>query len=117
MAPLAVNVAVCPVQIVAGLVANVGVAVTATEAVVVFTQPEEDVPVIVYVWFEVGLTVTELPLNPPGLHVYVDAPLAVNPTELPEHNEAFATLTTGTVLTVTAVVCVPLHEPVVPPIV
>jgi hypothetical protein len=70
LAPLTVNVAELPTQIVAELMLSVREGRTVTEAVVVFTQPAVLVPVIEYVVVIAGFAVTVAPvvaLNPvPG---------------------------------------------------
>jgi len=78
-------------------------------------HPPAAVPTTVYVVVEPGLAVTLAPvvaLRPaPGLHVYVAAPLAVNPTLLPEHNEELGgvTVTVGVGNTLIVMVAVLLH--------
>jgi hypothetical protein len=59
----------------------------------------------------VGFTVTEVPLNDPGIHVYVLAPEPVSVVEFPEHTvvEEAEADTTGLLLTVTVTVDVLLH--------
>jgi hypothetical protein len=66
------------------------------------------VPVMVYTVVTVGLAVTLEPvveLNPvPGLHTYVEAPVAVSVVELPLQIVAGRTVTVGLLTTVTVVV-------------
>ena len=68
-------------------------------------------PITVYVVLVAGDTTTLLPVNAPGFHVYVDAPLAVRvallPTQIDGDEEAGTTVGTG--LTVTLTVCVVVH--------
>jgi uncharacterized protein involved in cysteine biosynthesis len=63
LAPLAVNVAVWPAQILTLLAVTVGLASTLTEAVVDWLHPVV-APLTVYVAFEVGVTVTLAPVAP-----------------------------------------------------
>jgi hypothetical protein len=61
----------------------------------------------------VGLAFTLAPvvaLNPvPGLQEYVEAPLALSATELPEHTVGELTVTVGVGFTVTVVTAVAVH--------
>jgi hypothetical protein len=71
VAPDPFNVTVDPVQIAAleAEAATVGSALTLTATVAVFTQPFALVPVTVYVVFADGATLTEVPVNDPGIQV------------------------------------------------
>jgi len=84
VAPLPVNVAVCPAHITAGLLTalTVGIGFTVTSTVEVPVHPAL-APVTVYVVLDAGETVTFVPTRAPGFHVYVVAPLPVNVAELP----------------------------------
>jgi len=76
-----------PLQIVAfvTVVPTGGKGFTVTRRVAVLVQPVAvKVPVTVYVVVEVGETVIELPLNEPGIQVYVFAPVPVIVTEEPK---------------------------------
>jgi hypothetical protein len=55
--PVALNCAVAPMHIVAGVAVTIGIGFTVTVAVVEFTQPFTSVAVTVYVVVEVGLAV------------------------------------------------------------
>ena len=81
LAPLAINVAVVPEQIVDEFTVTVGKGVTETFAIPVLVQPDA-VPVTVYVVFNEGEAVNVLEVVP-VLHTYVDAPLAVNVADVP----------------------------------
>ena len=63
LAPLAVIVAVCPIQIVEEVTVTVGKGVTDTFAIVVLVQPNA-APVTVYVVFVVGASVNVLNKEP-----------------------------------------------------
>ena len=73
-----------------------------------------------YVDVTAGFAVTEEPViedNPvAGLHIYVVAPVAVSPTEAPWQmpGDAGVTDTVGSGLTVTVIVFVDVHPPLVP---
>jgi hypothetical protein len=60
---------------------------------------------------EVGLSLTVVPLNDPGIQLYVEAPDPVSVTALPVHTAEFDedALTTGRLFTVTATVAVLEH--------
>ena len=82
----------------------------------VFVQPVAVfVPVTVYVVVATGVTVTVVPLNPPGFQVYVFAPVPVMLVEVPAHTVAFVTVvpTAGNGLTVIVLVDVFVHPVVV----
>jgi hypothetical protein len=64
---------------------TVGSGFTPTLIVDVLEHPLASVPVTVYVVADEGTSVTEVPANDPGIHVYVDAPLPVSVTPLPAH--------------------------------
>ena len=91
------------------LAVTVGNGLTVTPTVAVFTQPLAFVPVTVYVVLAVGDTVTDEPDKLPGLHTYVEAPLALNevlpPTQIAEFVELAVTVGNG--LTVIVRVAVP----------
>ena len=77
-------------------------------------HPAAEVPVMVYVVVEAGFAVTLEPVvaDKPvaGLHVYVEAPLAVNTTPgAPAHLLAEGTEITGAGFTVTVTVVVPVQ--------
>src|SRR3954471_12441818 len=78
MAPLAVNVTVCPIHNILALVTavTVGPGVTETTTLPVPVHPLPLVPVAVYTIVEAGVTTTTDPGNEPGFQVYVTAPLA-----------------------------------------
>lgn len=71
VAPVAVNVAELPLQIVAVEVVTltVGVGLTVIVRVAVPVQPFAAVPVTVYVVVEAGDTVTGVPVNEPGIQL------------------------------------------------
>lgn len=106
------SVVASPIQIVPALAVadTVGAAFTATVTVAVLLQPGPFVPVTVYVVVADGLTVTDEPLNDPGIHVYVAVPFAVSvalpPVQMLVLDE---TVTVGCAPTVTAMVCVPVQ--------
>lgn len=79
-------------------------------------HPEAPVPVKVYVVLTDGATVTELPLRLPGIQLYVIAPLPVSVALLPAQIVPGVTedVTVGVVPTVTVIVSVEVHPPVVP---
>jgi len=62
LAPVAVNVAEAPEQMVALFTVTVGLGLTVTVAVAVEVQPAAEVPVIVYVVVAAGLAVTLEPV-------------------------------------------------------
>jgi len=80
---LAVRVAGFPLQRGTGneLILIVGEGNTVTLTVCVFVHPDVVVPVTLYVVVTVGFTITGDPLRFPGLHVYEEAPPAVNVAE------------------------------------
>jgi hypothetical protein len=114
LAPLAVSVADCPLQIVAGVTVITGSTFTVTVTCVDAVHPFPSVPVTVYVMVEVGLAVTEEPVVAlsavAGLHVYVLAPLAVSAVDCPLQIVAGETAITGRGLTFT-VTCVEAVQP------
>lgn len=83
-APEPVSEVLPPLQIVASVAVavTVGGAPTTTVTCAVLEQPA-DVPVIVYVVVEPGVTVCVAPFRLPGIQLYVVAPPPVNVTELP----------------------------------
>jgi hypothetical protein len=107
-----------PEQIVDGLAVaeTVGVGLTVTVTRPVLEQPV-DVPVTVYVVVVTGETVTVVPLNEPGIHEYVVAPLPVNEDELPEQivDGLAVAVTVGVGFTVTVTRPV-LEQPVEVPV-
>lgn len=90
---------------------TVGEAFTVISLVEVAEQPFASVPVTVYVVVVVGETVTDVPVNDPGIHVYVDAPEAVIVVELPEQSVVLVAVvaTVGSGFTVMVRVPVPVH--------
>jgi hypothetical protein len=103
-------------NVIVGLVDGAeGAAMTVTDAEAVFMQLFPSVPVTVKVVFPEGKALTAVPdvlLNPAeGVHIYVEAPPAVNVTESPAHKiaEVGETETVGAVFTVTLVVAVLEH--------
>lgn len=101
-----------PEQIVVfeAVVVTVGVGLTVINRVAVEEHPV-DVPVTVYVVVDVGETVTELPVNDPGIHEYVVAPEAVIEVELPEQIVVLdaVVVTVGVGFTVIKRVAVAVH--------
>ena len=98
-----------------------GVGLIVTTTVCVAVQPPAPVPVKVYVSVVAGFAVTTLPvvaLKPiAGLHVYVVAPVAVNPTEPPEQNVVGpdgVIVTVGLVFTVIGTKAESEQEPLAP---
>ena len=89
-----------------------------TVEVVVAVHPLADVPVTVYVAVAVLLQTTLAPvveLNPAaGLHVYVEAPLAVRVEVAPGHIVAELTEITGLGTTVIVPTADAVHEELVP---
>ena len=69
VAPLAVNTAVAPEQIVAEFTVTVGFGFTVRDNVLVPTQPAADVPATVYIVEDGGFTLIEDPVIPPGFQV------------------------------------------------
>jgi hypothetical protein len=84
---------------------------TAIEIFPVAVQPFASVPVTVYVVVAEGESVTEVPLNDPGIHVYVAAPLPVNVVEAPVQIVVLDAVaeTIGDVYTVIEIVPVPVQ--------
>lgn len=81
MAPVALNVAVSEVQIVTEVEFNVNVGVGLTVILIcLLDEHASTAPTTLYVVLLVGVTVTVVPVRPPGFHVYVVAPDAVNVT-------------------------------------
>lgn len=123
-APDAVKVVVLPLHIVGDEADAVIVGVGFTVIEMVFcaaAHPAAEVPFTVYVTELPGVAITGEPvlaLNEAlGVHVYVNAPLAVRLVELPEHivGEPEDTVIVGVVFTVTATVTgAPVHPAVVP---
>ena len=104
-APVAVIVVLLPEQMIAGFaeVFTTGIAFTVIVLVAVFVHPAAFVAVTVYMVFAVGLTVTGLPLNEPGIQLNdVPVPPAVNVEEAPAQIAAglAETDTVGLALTV-----------------
>ena len=104
-APLAVNVIAFPEHTMFGpLILIIGLGFTVTVAVTILLQLFALLPVRVYTVVVVGLAITDAVLtllNPiDGFHIYEVAPLASKFTELPSHNVALLTVTSGDVLTV-----------------
>jgi len=120
LAPLAVNVVLCPEHIVAGLADAVtdGNGFTVTLTVAVPVHPAALVPVTVYVVVLVGDTVLELPVPRLCDQLYVLAPFAVNVVLCPEHIVAGLAVaaTDGNGFTVTLTVAVPVHPAVLVPV-
>lgn len=87
---------------------TVGEEPTEIAMVCVPVHPLAPVPVTVYVVVDAGVTVTLVPLNDPGIQLYVDAPLPVNVVLPPVQIEVVDALipTAGAALTVTACVAV-----------
>ena len=114
LAPFAVSVADCPVQIVAGATEITGSALTVTVTCVEAVHPLTSVPVTVYVVVVVGFAVTDEPVVAlsavAGVHEYVEAPLAVSVADCPLQIVAGETLITGSGLTVT-VTCTDAVQP------
>ena len=98
-----------PAQIVGALAVavTVGEGFTVITRVAVPVQPAV-VPVTVYVVVIAGETVTEVPVNDPGIQLYVVAPLAVIVVELPEQIVVLVAVvvTVGLGVTLTVTVCV-----------
>jgi hypothetical protein len=63
---------------------------------------------------EAGLSVCAAPLNPPGFHEYVVAPVAVMSVDVEEQIDALFAETVGVVVTLSATVAVPLHPSALP---
>lgn len=116
-APPPVSVVEFPEQIVVddADAVTVGVVLTVTVTFAVDEHPVV-VPVTVYVVVAAGETVTVVPANAPGFHVYEAAPLPVSVVELPEQIVGLAAVavTVGVGFTVIATCAVEEHPPVVP---
>ena len=113
--PAAFNVALPPMQIVelGDEAVTVGCAPTVMTIVCTFVQPFAAVPVTVYVVVTVGVTTTLGPESDPGIHPYVDAPVALSVVFPPVQIELFVAVgvTVGegfTVMTRVAVLVQPL---------
>ena len=109
--PLTVNVVDCPSQMVVEVPVTeaVGGVVTFTVTVCVETHPAAEVPVTVYVVFEVGFTVIAAVVGP-VFHEYELAPKAVKVVDAPEQIVVVpVTLTVGNAFTVMVVVAVAEH--------
>ena len=115
VAPLPVNVAVCPAQIVVANGVKVGVGVTLTVDVIEFVQTPL-LPVTVYVAVVFGLTEIVLVVCPPACHVkLVAVPEAVNVVEFPEQMVVFPVIASvGCDATVTVTVFEFEHDPLLP---
>jgi len=117
-APVALSVVFPPVQI--ELFVAVGVTVgegfTVMTRVAVLVQPFAAVPVTTYVVVVVGETVTVVPVNDPGIQLYVVAPVPVIVVLLPEQIVApvVVVATVGVGITVMTRVAVPVHPAEVP---
>ena len=113
VAPDAVRVVEDPLQTVTVVAETltVGVGVTVISCVVEAVQPFAAVPVTVYVVVEEGVTVTAVPVNDPGIQLYVDAPFAVIVVGPPSQMAAGAAevVTVGDVFTVISCVAVAVH--------
>jgi hypothetical protein len=110
--PAAVNVALCPLQIVGELTVIVGREFTVTVATAVFEHPEV-VPVTVYVVVEVGETVNGFAVDP-VFHEYVVPPAAVNVALCPLQIVGELTVIVGREFTVTVATAVFEQPEVVP---
>lgn len=107
-----VSVAVPPTQI-APLeeAVTVGGGPTVTVTVCVLVHPCALVPVTVYVVVAAGETVTVVPVNDPGIHEYVEAPVPVSVVLPPAQIEGLAAVAVmvGAGFTVTTDVPVRVH--------
>ena len=116
-APAAVSVAANPSQIMEELTVITGIGLTVTTDVAVFEHPEA-IPVTVYVVVVEGLAVTVAPLvadNPDGGDQEYDVPpLAVSVAGEPAQMVSELTVTTGSGVTVTIDVAVPVQPEIVP---
>lgn len=90
---------------------TLGRAFTVMSCVLVAVHPDADVPVTVYVVVAAGFTVTEVPVNDPGIHTYVLAPEPVRVVGLPAQTvvDDAVEVTTGLLFTTTVTVEVPVH--------
>lgn len=117
-APLADKLVVPPAQIdvLVAVAVTVGDGFTVMVRVAVAVQPFAAVPVTVYVVVVAGVTVTGDPVNDPGIHAYVDAPLAVIVEVEPEQIVAgvAVVVTVGVGFTVMVRVAVPVQPVEVP---
>jgi hypothetical protein len=111
-APLAINVALVPVQIVGELTVMSSDDPTVTVAIAEPVQ-EPDVPVTVYEVVLVGETEIESVVSPP-LHEYESAPVAVKVVVPPEQIVGEFTSTIKEEPTVTVATAEPVQEPDVP---
>ena len=115
LAPVAVNVAEFPAQIVAEFTVITGVDTTVTVDVAVAEQVPA-VPVTVYTAVVVGVAVTVAPvvaLKSAGfcaVQVYELAPLTVNVVVWPAQMVSLFTVRTGLVVVLTLAVAVVVHE-------
>ena len=84
--------------------------------VLMFVQPIASVPITVYTVVAVAVTATEAPVNAPGIHEYVVAPLAVNVEDPPlQIAVGFDTaVTVGFGLTVNEMVLLVAQTPLLP---
>ena len=120
LAPPAVSVMFCPVQMLAfGVTVTTGNGFTVTVTCAVEVHPLI-LPVTVYVVVDVGVAVTEEPLDElkvdEGVQLYVLAPPAVSVKFCPVQIAAFGvTVTTGKVFTVT-VTCAVEVQPLMSPV-
>lgn len=96
--------AVCPAQITDEFTVTVGFEVTLTVAIAVLEQPEV-VPVTVYEEEFEGETAMVFAVLP-VFQEYVEAPVAVNVADWPEHIAAEFTLTGGLAVTLTVATAV-----------
>lgn len=117
VAPVAVKVALFPLQTVVAvlLTLTVGVVLTVRLTVRVTEQLPLD-PVTEYTVVEVGFTTMEEVVKEPGIQVQLVAPLADKVEEAPEQievGEAVA-ITVGDGLTVIVIVSVSVQEPLAP---
>jgi hypothetical protein len=118
VAPLAVNVALLPLQISVGLTAtvSVGTGFTTMLKVATLVHAFELVPVAVNVVVTEGVTTTLVPVRLPGFHVNVVAPDPLNVAEAPAQIALGVLLkdNVGRGLTITLTVCVEEHAPLLP---
>ena len=110
VAPPAVSVGVAPAQIVGEFIVTVGIALTVTVAIAVLLHPA-DVPVTVYEVVEVGeADAVFTPVDEaPALHVYVEAPPAVNVATCPLQIVGEFTVIVNDDATVTVATAVLVH--------
>jgi hypothetical protein len=109
LTPVAISVAVVPVQMVGEFTVMLGELDTVMPVVPVLTQFCADVPVIVKLTLAVGVTTIELLLLP-LLQVYVDAPVTFNVAVPPAQTLVVKELITGKALTNTCVVAELTHD-------